>query len=451
MKFRTNSITFRLAAGAGLLLTVGMIVGAILLSSLFRSSVERGFNDYLAVMLEGLISVSEVRPDGTIELRSGSSDPRFQQPFSGWYWQINRGDQRLLRSASLWDATLPMDSDPDARLHYFETTGPDGQALRVVSRVIQFNEYPDPFLYVVAGDRSELEEEIAAFNRTLYGSLGVLGLVLFLSVFLQIRFGLLPLRRVPDALARIRSGKSDRLTGSFPSEVEPLAREINALLDHNAAVVERARTHVGNLAHALKTPLSVLTNEAASKNTRFAGLVGEQTALMREQVDHHLSRARAAARAGVLGARTSVMPVLDALKRTLEAIHKDRNLSITVSGPDDAAFRGERQDLEEMLGNLMDNACKWCRSKVAVTLTRVDGVLEVRVEDDGAGLSPADRRRAQKRGTRLDETAPGSGLGLAIVADLAGLYEGGLTLEEASLGGLAAILTLPEAEAEPEE
>ena len=257
------------------------------------------------------------------------------------------------------------------------------------------------------------------------------------------RFGLQPLRRIPPALAEIRTGSADRLTGSFPAEVQPLATEINQLLDHNAQVVERARTHVGNLAHALKTPLAVLTNEAAAGDAVKAGIVDTQTKVMREQVEHHLSRARLAARAGILGARTSVMPVLEGLHRTLEKIYSARGISIAINGPPDISFRGERQDLEELLGNLMDNACKWAASRVRVTVLQQDGQMIVQVEDDGPGLTPSQRRQAVKRGQRLDEATPGTGLGLSIVTDIAEIYGGAFTLQESSMNGLMARLTLP--------
>ncbi|MEQ8697491.1 MAG: ATP-binding protein, partial [Bauldia litoralis] len=266
---------------------------------------------------------------------------------------------------------------------------------------------------------------------------------------LLVFFGLRPLRRVPPALAAIRSGKADRVVGPFPAEIEPLAQEINALLDQNTQVVERARTHVGNLAHALKTPLAVLMNEASRSDSALAAKVTEQTGIMKEQIEHHLSRARTAAQAGVLGARTSVMPVLEGLGRTLEAIHRARGVKIAVEGPPDAAFRGERQDLEEMLGNLMDNACKWAAGRVRVGVSVAesgdDPRLEIRVEDDGPGLSSTEMRTALKRGMRIDEKTPGSGLGLSIVADIVDMYGGSVSLDSAPLGGLLAVVDLPAA------
>ena len=252
------------------------------------------------------------------------------------------------------------------------------------------------------------------------------------AVLVQVRFGLEPLRRMGRALGAIRGGATARLEGAFPAEIEPLAAELNALLDHNEALVERARTHVGNLAHGLKTPLSVLTNEAGRSQGPLAELVGRQVALMRRQVDHHLARARAIATGSILGARTDVLPVLRDLERTLERIYADKALAIELACPPELAFRGARQDLEEMLGNLLDNACKWAAASVAVRVEAApEQVLQIAIEDDGPGLPASRRAEVLERGRRLDEQVPGTGLGLAIVADLAQLYGGRLVLDAA--------------------
>ncbi len=270
----------------------------------------------------------------------------------------------------------------------------------------------------------------------------------------QVRFGLAPLKRISESLAAIRSGTAERLEGRFPEEIAPLARETNALIDANREIVERARTHVGNLAHALKTPLSVIVNEAAARgDDPLAAKVREQAAMMRDQVQHHLERARIAARATVVGTVTEVIPVVTALARSMEKIHRDRGIAIDIEAQRDTRFRGERQDLEEMVGNLVDNACKWAQSRVAVEVVAGAGTaqaaqtLRVVVDDDGPGLTPSERERVQvaRRGNRLDETKPGSGLGLSIVVDLAALYGGALTLGTAPIGGLRAELVLPAA------
>jgi signal transduction histidine kinase len=249
-------------------------------------------------------------------------------------------------------------------------------------------------------------------------------------------------------VSEVRKGKRDRLERSYPEELEPLARELNALVAHNQEVVERQRTHVGNLAHALKTPLSVMLTEATQRPGPLAEVVSHQAELMRGQVDHHLRRARAAARAQAMGERTAVEPVLDELASTIERVMLPKAVTIDWRCPEDLCFRGERQDLLEIAGNVIENAGKWCKGKVRVTASPVSAErFTLIVEDDGPGLPPERRGEVLKRGARLDESAPGSGLGLAIVDELARAYGGELTLGDSAMGGLKVELTLPRAEA----
>jgi signal transduction histidine kinase len=444
---KINSLAFRLVAGAGLWIAAALAAGGFQLSSMFESSVERSFEARLEVYLDGLIAVSRTGAAGRIELARGLGEPRFTQPNSGWYWQISGPDGPLLRSRSLWDMTLSPRASEDGALRTSEFAGPDGRNLRLAERTVTLPGFPHRLHYMVAAEDSEIDREVARFNKALIWSLAALGLGLIAAVLIQVRFGLIPLKRMRAALADIRAGRAEKLSGEFPAEVEPLAGELNALLEHNAQVVERARTHVGNLAHALKTPLAVLSNEATRETGHLAQSVARQTAVMRRQIDRNLSRARAAATAGVLGARTPVLPVIEDLKRTLERIHAERRIAIEITGERAAAFRGERQDLEEMLGNLMDNGCKWARARVRVAIARDGERLAVIVEDDGPGLSAEERMQLFQRGKRLDEAVPGSGLGLAIVRDIAALYDGSVALDEGALGGLKVTLTLPLADA----
>jgi signal transduction histidine kinase len=362
-------------------------------------------------------------------------------------------------SRSLWDAGLPHLVDHGvvagaggSRQGYVQ--GPADQRLRMVERTIDLGE-DGRFLIAVAGDAAEISEEVRAFDGALLITFGVLAAVLLLTTMFQVRFGLAPLKRISESLAAIRSGTAERLQGRFPEEIAPLARETNALIEANREIVQRARTHVGNLAHALKTPLSVMMNEAAARgDDTLAAKVREQIGIMRDQVSRHLERARLAARLTVVGTVTEVQPVVTALARTMEKIHHGRGIAIDVEAPAGARFLGERQDLEEMVGNLVDNACKWARSRVTVEVVperpkEANGAPVVRlvIDDDGPGLTPVEREQVQvaPRGRRLDETKPGSGLGLSIVVELAGLYGGGLALGTAPIGGLRAELVLPAA------
>jgi len=328
--------------------------------------------------------------------------------------------------------------------------GPEGQDLRMVERPVDLGS-DGKFLVTVAGDATEIFEETRTFDYYLFGTFAALTIGLLLTTIFQVRFGLAPLKRISDAIADIRSGRAERLEGEFPVEIAPLARETNALIDANREIVERSRTHVGNLAHAIKTPLSVIVNEAsAHRADPFAAKVLEQADVMRNQVAHHLERARIAARQTIVGTVTEVRPVIEALGRTMEKIH--RGIDIEIATAAQVKFRGERQDLEEMTGNLIDNACKWARGHVVVEVADQPAngpdrpaALRIIVDDDGPGLTPDERAQVSRRGQRLDESKPGSGLGLSIVIDLAALYGGSLTLGAAPLGGLRAELVLPAA------
>ena len=455
---RLNSLALRLFFSATTWTVVILVVTGIVLSSIYRSAVERAFDRRLGVYLRTLVADVAAPEENVDKFPQSIGEPLFDLPLSGWYWQVTRLDAPtpdVRSSRSLWDATLPRLADlsvswvpGSARQGYVD--GPEGQQLRIVERTIDLGE-EGRYLVAVAGDANEIDEETHSFDSALVITFGVLGIVLLLTTTFQVRFGLAPLKRISEGLAAIRSGAAERLEGAFPVEIAPLARETNALLDANREIVTRARTHVGNLAHALKTPISVMFNEASTHGgDPFALKVQEQTEIMRDQVARHLERARLAARVAVIGTVTDVRPVVFALARTMEKIHHHRGVVIDIDAAEGARFRGEQQDLEEMVGNLVDNACKWAQSRVAVEVfsekpdPRDDRrVVRIVVDDDGPGLSPQQREQVARRGRRLDETKPGSGLGLSIVVELASLYGGGLTLGTAPIGGLRVELVIP--------
>jgi signal transduction histidine kinase len=302
-------------------------------------------------------------------------------------------------------------------------------------------------IVIAAEDRAPIDRDVRAFATTTAIAFALLGAGLIVAVVVQVRVGLSPLFRLGREVADVRRGKSERLGGAYPSELQPLTEELNALVAHNQETVERQRTHVGNLAHALKTPISVMMTEAAQRPGPLAEVVSRQADVMRQQVDHHLRRARAAARAQGPGERTPVAEVLDELARTLERIFRDKNLTIDWDASDDLWFAGERQDFMEIAGNAMENAGKWGRSRVRVRAIPLDGErLSLTIEDDGPGLAPEQREAVIRRGARLDESAPGSGLGLSIIDELARAYRGALKLGASDLGGLAVSLELPRAD-----
>ena len=455
---RANSLALRLFVSATAWAVIILFITGIVLSSLYRHAVERSFDRRLNVYLRTLVADLAAPEDAGGVFPQSIGEPLFELPLSGWYWQVTRldpGKHEVRASRSLWDRGLPHLQDegvapgPDGSREGY-VVGPEQQSLRQVERDIDLGN-EGHYLVAVAGDAAEIDGEINSFDQALAITFTILAAVLLLTTMFQVRFGLAPLKRITDSLAAIRAGRGERLTGEFPEEIAPLARETNALIDANREIVERARTHVGNLAHALKTPLSVMVNEASARpSDPLAGKVLEQAAIIRDQVARHLERARLAARHSVVGTVTDVTPVVTALVRTMEKIHHDRGLAVDVRADDVARFRGERPDLEEMLGNLVDNACKWAGSRVSIEVVRAPGTTEsdtqtvrITVDDDGPGLSAAEREQAAKRGLRLDESKPGSGLGLSIVTDLAALYGGDLKLGAAPIGGLRAELVLP--------
>jgi signal transduction histidine kinase len=453
---RVNSLAFRLFLWAAGWTVVVLIVTGVVMSSLYRHAVERAFDHRLDVYLRTLVADVASPEEGADKIPQSIGEPLFELPLSGWYWQVTRLDTakpELHSSRSLWDSNFPRLRDesgagPGGYLKGYGQ-GPEEVRLRIVERNIDLGD-EGRYLIAVAGDASEIDNETLSFDRVISATFGALAAALMLTTVLQVRFGLLPLKRISESLAAIRSGHAERLGGEFPVEIAPLARETNALIDANREIVARARTHVGNLAHALKTPLSVLVNEAGARGSEaFAQKVMEQTDIMRDQVARQLERARLAARSTVVGTLIDVPPIVTALARTMEKLHRERDVAIALDMAEQAHFRGEQQDLEEMVGNLVDNACKWAQSRVAIEVVadrfEDDGRPRVRiiVDDDGPGLSPAQRAQVALRGQRLDETKPGSGLGLSIVVELAGLYGSVLTLGTAPIGGLRAELALP--------
>lgn len=434
--------------------------GGIALSALYQRSVMTTLDRDLSAVVDTMLANIDMH-SGPVRLLQAPNDPRFARVFSGRYFTAGHletvdGAVALTaesRSRSLWDAEIDLSHDTLERLAsqpgrtvFAQGEGPDGEPLRVAAQAVRLPDQPTLVAVIAAADRRPAEREVDRFAATLWAALLALGAGLVLAVWIQVRVGLAPLDSLRGDLIEVRRGRSARLDGDYPPEVAPLTEEVNALLDHNRSVVERARTHVGNLAHALKTPISVLLNEARAADGQLAVLVARQAEGMARNVDHYLQRAQAAARAETLGARTPARPVLEDLTRTLERLYgRDRDLDLTVEGDAGLLFRGERQDLEEMAGNLLENACKYGHGTVRAMVRKGEArcALELVVEDDGPGVSAERVSDVLKRGQRLDETAPGQGLGLSIVADLARLYGGDLALDRSPLGGLRATLRLP--------
>lgn len=457
-----RSLRFRLLAATLAALLLALVLTGLLLAGLFRDHVLRQFGAALTAQLDQVTARLEFDVSGRPQLDAASlSDPRWSRPYSGLYWQVDArvgaSTQRgVLRSRSLWDAALAVGTDPlaDGAVHEHQIAGPDGSRLLVVERTVRRDGDSDEWRLLVAADLQETEAAVRRFNGVLAASLAGLLVLLCGAAVAQVAVGLAPLRALQRRLAGVREGRSQRLDGQFPAELQPLIDDFNAVLERNAQVVARARTQAGNLAHAIKTPLAAMAQAAATgaarsgETTELAALVREQTAVARRHVDWHLARSRAAAAHGLPGARVALAPVLAGLLRVMERVHAARGLRLACEPVDPhLAFAGELQDLQEMLGNLLDNACQWARSEVRVgadMLAQPQGQrLSIVIDDDGPGIEAARRDAVVARGVRLDESLPGSGLGLAIVHELAGLYDGRLNLGAAAIGGLRVELTLP--------
>jgi signal transduction histidine kinase len=457
-----NSLAFRLfMTTAAWVLVVLPLAGWIIYTG-YRSEALVSFDNRIAFFLTVVVTDADEQLETAPNTPNNWGEGLFEITHSGWYWQITPLDGQqspALHSPSLAGDNLPLPSahkvSPNEKeVRWANLVGPAEQLVRVAEQTYMFGEgRSGRYSVAVAGKVSEVEENIAAFRTQLIQALALAGFGLLAVTLFQIRFGLLPLSRMEKGLAEVRSGETVRLEGDLPEEIKPLQQELNALLKSNEEIVERSRTHVGNLAHALKTPLAVLINEARGDASPLAQKVIEQADVMTTQVNLYLDRARMAARIGVIGRVIDVGPVSESIVRALERIHLDKHLSFSIDCPAGMRFQGERHDLEEMLGNLLDNASKWAQSRVdlvAVPVARPahgggGDWLEIRVDDDGPGLTPEQLAAPISRGRRLDETKPGSGLGHSIVADLAYSYSGRLELARSDLGGLSARLTLPRA------
>jgi len=463
MSARPGSLRLRLLAG-----TLAWIVLAIALAGwglrnhLFRDHITQQLQWRLVLQLDQLSAAVNIGPTGAVDVGTMADDPRLSEPLSGVYWQVDRLQARpgqapgvaqmaAARSRSLWDQALnlPPPADPQAApaanfdvLHLRDS---QGHELLAVSRVLQLpDDNAPPLRLTVAADQALLAEPIQRFTRMLLMTMGVLACVLFVAVFIQLRLALSPLGLLRERLVAVRQGSADRLEGRFPQELQPLVEEFNHVLGVNADMVQRARTQAGNLAHAVHTPLSIMGNAAEKEDSPLARLVREQVGVAHRQVEHHLARARAAAAIRATGLRTPVLPCVRALVRAMQRLHAGREVDFRLlEQAADVSFRGEEQDLYELLGNLIDNAGKWARRRVEIDVQRENGALCLTIDDDGPGIPADQRERMFERGVQLDERRPGSGLGLDIVRELAQTYGGSVQPQSSPLGGLRMVLRLP--------
>ncbi len=425
-----------------------------MIGSLYRQTSERGFDSLLSAHLFNLIGSVGVSDSGTLTGGPDLGDLRFSEPESGWYWSVepvSKGLVGQLRSSSMTEpiASPSINEAPfnsEFQRHY-RIAGINGEELEVFESEFVLDSQNRIARFRVMGNRSELEDEISGFEWRLFSYLSLFGFGMIAINAIAILLGLQPLARVRNALAMVREGTAQRLTGRFPAEIQPLANETNALIENNRRIVERSRTQVGNLAHSLKTPLAVMLNEGRALGGPKGQLIADHAAAMQQQIDHYLQRARVAAQRESVVYRTPVTPLLERMVRVMDKLSRGTGISLATP-PADVVFAGEREDLEEVVGNLLENAMKWAHSAVRVSVETAVPVGEepprfsILIEDDGPGIPEDKAREALQRGKRLDETKPGTGLGLAIVADLVKEYGGTLRLERSAMGGLKAVVEL---------
>ncbi|MBP0438911.1 sensor histidine kinase [Tianweitania sediminis] len=452
-----RSLTIRVLALSTLWAVLSLVAIATVISALYRQSSERSFDSLLSAHLFNLIGAASVSPDGRLQGSPDLGDVRYVIPRSGWYWSVEPLSENLegrLRSLSFIgnvDSPTLVQVPFDNRFQRsYAANGLNGERVKVIENEFVLDDQNRIARFRVMGNLSELEAEIAEFEHSVYAYLFLFGLGTVAFNAAAILFGLKPLARVRAALSAVREGTAHRLDGVFPPEVEPLVNETNALIENNRRIVERSRTQVGNLAHSLKTPLAIIMNEGRAMNTEQGRLLDDQAKAMRQQIENYLQRARIAAQRDSVVFRTSVRQPIERLARVMEKLNPEKRIDLVFGSDADIIFAGEEGDLEEITGNLFENAMKWSRERtristdVAQSAAGADRFL-LTIEDDGPGIAADQRHEALKRGKRLDETKPGSGLGLSIVSDLVSEYGGALRLDRSELGGLKVIVELPRA------
>lgn len=441
----TGSLSRRMIVIAAAWIIVLLTGGGFALDRVLTAAVTRNFDDQLEYVLTALIVSAEVDPIGEVRFNRAPADQRFLEPYSGLYWQVSGKGREDFASYSLWDRRLrPSGNHTDLAVHAYDSDQFPDEKLRVIERDARLPGSNVRWRFQVAGNRVVLDAQIKTLRQTLLLSFFILALGLIVMAALQTFYGLWPLRKVREEIARMRSGQSRQIDRPMPIEVAPMVEELNGLIAHNERQAEEARRHAGNLAHALKTPLTVIMNAATANADDLGPTVIREATTMRRQVDHHLARARAVGRRGNAHSRADVWPSLESVERAVSRLYPQ--VRFDLDGPKDLKAHVERQDLDEMLGNLIENAAKYGGGSVFVTVGAQAGFVEFLIEDDGLGIPEAERVRIFDRGARLDTGKPGTGLGLAIVRDVAEIYDGTVALEESEdLGGLLVRLRLPAA------
>jgi signal transduction histidine kinase len=439
-------LAFRIIVLSSIWIIIALIFTAVMLVNNHREHTAQHYDAHVKMHMEELIGASQFTNDGRFRLAFNPSDPRYNDLHSGWYWEVKQDGKTLKRSPSLGEESLDLKKNvPSTDMVIHEITGPQQDVLRV--HVVELRKNPDqaPLVLLATAPTTGITEDVADYSNHIITYFIALGIGLFLAVVLQVRVALRPLKAISTGIAGIRAGKATRLPEDQLEDVRPLVDELNNLLDHNTVLVNRARNQLGDLAHSVKNPLTVINNAARDMESAQKDLILQQTRDISRSVDHYLSRARTYGTEKVLGSRSSIKTATEDLVYAMHRIYKDRDLVFDLSGLQACWFKGEGQDLDEMLGNLLDNSCKWAKRRVQISCGTNDGRLQITVEDDGPGIAREEFENVIRRGHRLDNAKPGHGQGLGIVKDIAALYGGSLTLAKSELGGLQVKLDLPSA------
>ncbi len=439
-----NSLALRLFLSASVWIIFTLFSGGLLLSNVFRESTQKAFEDKLNFFMETLIGASRVDSTSSITVVSELGDPRFFRPYSGWYWQINEKSKTLVRSRSMWDQVFTLDKrliggrakfiDEALRQTAQNDPGVSSQNLVVIQREISFPGMSTPITFMVSGNTNEFEKNISRYNNILVSSLVLLGLGLFVSVFLQVKYGLLPLEKIKNSLFKIRNGDATKLEDIYPTEISPLAKEINTLLDHNEKIISRAKMNVGNLAHALKTPVAVIKNHITVKKND--DVIDSQMIVIENYINKYLQKARASATSKLKKTKIDIIEIIKKMMQIFKKINPELKI-IFKSNNEKFLIAGSEDDIDEIIGNIMENACKWTKTQVIIEIFKTSkDQIKLCISDDGPGLPEKKMKEVFNRGFRLDEQTQGTGLGLNIVKDAVENFSGSVWLEKSKFGGL---------------
>ncbi|MFW7522716.1 ATP-binding protein [Vibrio ostreicida] len=432
------SLKSRLVLAAIVWLTAMIMAAGVMVPSQVYRYMEEDAKAQLSTFMDEIAATLEADEQGHISLSSPLSDPRFSRPYSGFYWSANT-DKELLRSRSLWDKKIIQKGLEHSLL------GAREEKLIHIRSTLYFPDYDGPIDVVIGMDEQPIEDTVRSLTGQLWVILSLLYIGVLTLIIIQVQWSLSPLSKMHQELSQLRSGKKTQLDQEYPREVSPVVSDLNALVFHYQDLLERARHHAGNLSHALKTPLSVLKNEVDCLDHHLQKNLIPPLNQIQSQIDYHLGKARMAGSKHILSVKSSPSHRVDAISKAFDKVYVQRHITLVNELDSELVIAVEETDLDEMMGNLLENAYKWSRSMIRVHSKQNplnSDSVDIIIEDDGEGIPQDKLTQVIERGVRLDETTPGTGLGLNIVSEMAHSYRGKLILEPSSLGGLKAVLSM---------